>query len=152
MFKFISFIIELTDFGKVAVSVRGEDYPARLLTAKSEPDFSALRRRVIKSRMLTADRAKRTLADVRNNAAKPEVIKMCASSVGAKLEMGRFLPLDARADVPRIFRVHFGIFRERFAINVNFPTDTAAMAAFIGDAFEIAVIFRCKKLHFTSFR
>ena len=77
---------------------------------------------------------------------------MRASSVGAKLEMGRISLFDARADVPRIFRVHFGIFRERFAINVNFPTDTAAMAAFIGDAFEITVIFRCKKLHFTSFR
>ena len=143
--------VRFADLDKFAVTVARQHDPASLLTAKPEPDLAARGCRVIKSRMLAADLAKRALTDIRYYPTKPAIVKMRASAVRLHSEMRNVALLDARADIIGIRAIERGIFRERFTVDVDLPANATAMAAFIGYTSEIAVIFWCKKLHFYFF-
>jgi hypothetical protein len=92
--------------------------------------------------MLAADVAKIFLAELANYAAKSARVKMRTSVALAECKM-RHVTADASLDLLAVASAERGIFCHCAFVNVDLPANTTAVGAFIGDAREIKIVFRC---------
>ena len=102
--------------------------------------------------MLTADIAQVILTNAEDNIAKPLFVKMRATVAAAQLEMGIALVGDTVLDDQAVAVRKSLVFFERVGVNIYFPTDAAAVSAFVGNAMKILVVFWSVKSHNFAFR
>ena len=101
--------------------------------------------------MLATDVRKIVLAHVQNDFTKSALIKMWATVSLAKSKMRSLLTGNALQNGRRVVVFQFFVFLERVLVNVDFPTDAAAVLTRIGNAFEVFVIGRRVEFHSVSF-
>ena len=97
--------------------------------------------------MLAADVTEIVLAHTENDLAKPALIKMGASLTCAKLKVRRVIHRDALLDDRSVAALQRLIFLERFFVDINFPTDAAAVLAPVCYALKAFVICRGVEFH-----
>ena len=76
---------------------------------------------------------------------------MGATVAFAESEMRSVAVSDALFDLVAVSARKLGVFLIGILVYVDLPTDTAAVSATVGNAYESFVVFWREKLHFFSF-
>ena len=91
--------------------------------------------------MLAADPAKVFLPEIQDDLAKPLLVEVRTPFIGAKPEMRLAVVGDALPYSLSVARPEALIFLEGLAVNVDLPTDAAAVLTSVGDTLKSFVIF-----------